>query len=204
MDAITIASLLASAIGTGVGAFSSAKQSKEYDKYLGGMKQKNQSWYDKEYNTNYLDTDEAKSYIRTMLDQIKEATGRQESKGAITGESAEKSVALKEGMGKNFNTGITQLAGYGTRRKDNIQNMFMNREGQLDQMSLMNFLQKQQNWNQLTSNAMELGQGALLGGTTGAFDGIQWPKKRQRQSQESKNATTKGLARTFAPKHTYP
>jgi hypothetical protein len=207
MNPITIASLLASAVGTGVGSFSSAKQSRKYDKYLDNMRHKNQNWYDKEYNTNYLDTDEAKSYIRTMLDQVKEATGRQESKGAITGATAEKSVAMKDAMNKNFNTGVTHLAGYGTRRKDRIQEMFMNREGQFDNMKLMKFLKNQQNWDQFTANSMEMGQNAMLSGMD-KFDLSSFLPNiaggGMGQSQMSKNATTIGMENTFAPKHSYP
>lgn len=168
---ITIASLLASGIGQGVGLAGSAKQNQRYNKYLEGMFRKNENYYNTEANTPYLDTEEAKSYLRNILDQTKEMTKDQESKGAITGQSAEKSVATKEALGKNYNTAVTSLAGYGTRRKDSITQNYMNRLGQLDQMKLGQMLQKQGSFDQIGKNSSGLLEMMLLGGTTGAFEG---------------------------------
>jgi hypothetical protein len=171
MDPIT--ALILAGVGTAGNIFGlskSAQENKRYNKYLDDMFRKNETMYQTEYNTPYLDTEEAKAYLRTLLDQVKETTKDQESKGAITGQSAEKAVATKEAMGKNLNTSITQLAGYGTQRKDRIKSDYLNRTGQLDQMKLQSILSNMQNWGQFGQNAMGLGQGALLAGTTGAFD----------------------------------
>lgn len=173
MEPITmlIASLIASGIGQIGGLLGSSKQNKRYNKYLGDMFRKNENWYNTEMGTPYLDTEEAKSYLRNILDQTKETVKDQESKGAITGQSAEKSVATREAMGKNYNTAATSLAGYGTRRKDSITQNYMNRLSQLDQMKLGQMLKKQGNFDQLGQNSSAILDMMLLGGTTGAFEG---------------------------------
>lgn len=162
---------ITSQAGTMIGGIGSSIYNNKYRKYLDGMKRKNQMWFDKEYNTNYLDTDEAKSYLRNMVDQVKTAAKDQDSKGAITGASAEKSVAMKDRMGENYNRSVTNLAGFGTRRKDRAMDKFMDKDGQIDVLKLSNIMQQSQNWNQFAQNAQGAGQNMLMSNTSGEESG---------------------------------
>lgn len=203
MDPVTIG-LIASLAGSAIGGIGSARANKKYNKYFEGMQNKNQMWFDKEYNTNYLDTDEAKSYLRNILDQIKETTQDQESKGAITGASAEKGVAMKDRLSKDYNRSVTSLAGHGTRRKDNIMSHFRNREGQLDTMKLQQLMSRAQNWDQFGQNAQGVGQNMLMSNTTGAFDGIDlgglFGGGNAGMTDQQRNATTVGMMNAFGNK----
>jgi hypothetical protein len=178
MDPITIASLIAGGVGQLFGLGKSAQANKKYDQYLSGMNRKLDTWYNKEYNTNYLDTDEAKSVLRLLQNQAKEVSGDLESSAAITGASAEKQVAAKDKLNQNYTNAATRLSGYGTQRKDQIQREYMGRKNNLDQMNLQSLASKDQNWSQFGQNSMGLAQNALMmnamGGGKGGSD---WLKK---------------------------
>lgn len=156
-----------SGIGSLIGGMQSAKANREMEGYVTGMKNKNDAWYNKNYNTNYLDTDEAKSAIRVLLDQMKENNEASESSGAITGATAEKNVALKGEQNKGFSTALTRLAGYGTQRKQMIESQYMNRDSQIDQAKLGILSGKAQNGTQFSQNAQGVGQNMLLGSMVG-------------------------------------
>jgi len=209
MDPITIASLIASAIGGIGGLAGSAGQNKSYSKYIDSISRRNDAWYNKEANTNYLDTEEAKGYLRNILDQNKEMVKDQESKGAITGQSAEKSVATKEATGKNYNRAVTDLAGYGTRRKDFLNRDYQNRLSMIDQLKLGQILQKQGNWDQFGQNALGMGSNALLGSILGDGGGPLGKKNTGNAGQDAisilldtmrKGTTEVGLNQTFKNK----
>jgi len=175
--------LLSAGIGAAGNIFGQAKSAKanqKYDSYLKGMNSRLDNWYNKEYNTNYLDTEEAKAVIRQLLEQAKQANEDMASKSAVTGDSAEKQVAQKDKLNKNMAGAMTRMAGMGTQRKENVQNQYMNRLGQLDQLKLQNLNQKSQNWNQFGQNASGVAQNMMLSGTLGGnagglFGGGQYP-----------------------------
>jgi len=160
-----------SGIGSLIGGSQSAKANAETDRYVSGMKAKNDAWYNKNYNTNYLDTDEAKSSIRIWLDQMKENNEASASSGAITGSTAEKNVALKGEQNKGFASALTRLAGYGTQRKQNIENQYMNKDSQIDQVKLGLLSGKSQNGTQFSQNASGVAQSMLLAGMMGEGGG---------------------------------
>lgn len=162
MDPLTILSFGGSLAGNLFGLGKSAKANRQYDKYIADMNQRLENWYNKEYNTNYLDTEEAKSVLRLLFEQQKEQSEDLQNSAAITGASAEKQVAQKEKLNKNYTQAVTGMSGLGTRRKENIQNQYMGRKGQIDQLTLQNLLNKSQNWNTFGQNVSSTAQNLLL------------------------------------------
>lgn len=186
MDPLTLTMLLASQAGNLFGLSQSGKQQRSYDSYIKDMTNRVTSKYNQDYNTNYLDTDEAKSVLRLLTEKAKEVNDDQASSAAITGASAEKQVATKDKLNKNYTGAATQLAGYGTRRKEGIKNDYFNRMGQIDHLNLQGMMQKSQNWGQFGQNVSGTFQNALLAnmmgpegsaGATGGFSGLLKKKK---------------------------
>jgi hypothetical protein len=170
MDPISLLLLGGQVLGNAFGLSKSAQANKRYDSYLDNMTGRINGWYNKEYNTNYLDTDEAKSVLRQLMEQSKEISDDMDSSAAITGASAEKQVATKEKLNKNYAGAMSQLAGQGTRRKERIQSDYLNRMSAIDQLKLQNLMQKSQNWNQFGQNVSGAAQGAMLMQGEGAYD----------------------------------
>lgn len=162
MGPIGWAALAASIIGQGFSSIKNAKANKKTEQYARKRDFELKDLFNKEYNTNYLDTDEAKASIRTSLDQMKEMDENSKSSGAITGSTAEKNVATKDMMGKNFSGLVTNLSGQGTRRKEGIMSQYLNAKGNNDMFNLNVLNNKAAQWNQLGQNAQQLSSAALL------------------------------------------
>lgn len=169
MDPLTMM-LLSGGLGVAGNLFGLSKSSqanRKYDNYISGMTNKLDNWYNKESNTNYLDTEEAKAVLRRLQEEAKEISGDLESSAAVTGASAEKQVAMKDKLNKNYTGAATSLAGRGTQRKDNLRREYMGRQSMLDQLKLQSLLGKSQNWNQFGQNVSGTAQNAMLVGTMG-------------------------------------
>lgn len=161
MDPVTL-SIIASVLGNVMGNVRSANANKEAQDYLTGLQKQNEAWYNKNYNTNYLDTEEAKSIIRMVQDEITQQSDNVKSSAAITGASPEKEVAVKERLGRVLNNTLSNLSSRGLQRKDAIESQYLNRKGQLDQAKLGQLSERSASGQQFAQNAMGLGTSAAL------------------------------------------
>lgn len=100
------------------GEIKSAQQNKEVDELLAGRMNDLQSRFDKDYNTQYFDTEQGKSVIKTLSDQHDKSLKKIDSASAITGASAEAKTAARESSQGKFDESLTRLAGHGTLYKD--------------------------------------------------------------------------------------
>lgn len=154
-------------------AFASAKSAQAnnaVDKQLDGRMSELEAWYQKEYNTPYLATEEAKSAITVLREQMKDQLKKQDQNNAIVGGSDERRVATAESMNKNLNNTVTRLAGYGTQYRDNARRSYMGYKGNLDNMKFGVMQQKAQNWSNLAGNAVNAFGGVVEADANGAFD----------------------------------
>jgi len=160
-----IISLILSAAGMLGGTAMSAAANKKYDKFLDKRQTKLDNWYNKEYNTNYLDTDEAKATMQILRNRLDEQQKASSQANAMRGASDEAALAsVTEGQKVMADTGLG-LAAKGTERKDNIQTSYMNQDYNLAGMKAQNMLNKSQNYSNLVSNAGNLMGSALTVGT---------------------------------------
>jgi len=160
-----IASLAASAFG----AAKSAKANRAIDEQIASRQSELDNWYNKEYNQNYLDTDEAKSTVTLLREQLRDQMKKVDQNNAITGASDERRVATAEKLNRGFGDSLTRLAGYGTRHKDAARRQYMYNNMFLDNQELQNLQGKSQNWSNLMGNAMNTFGGAMEADAAGAF-----------------------------------
>lgn len=153
-----------SVLGNLFGLGGSAKASKKYDSYLSAMNNRVNAFYNNKLYGDYLDTEEAKSALRLLTEQQKEANDDLKSSAAITGASAEKQVAQKDKLNKNYTQAVTGFAGQGGQLKRQYADQYRQERGRMDMMKLQNMMMKMQNWNQLGQNASGIGQNMMLSG----------------------------------------
>lgn len=163
--AIALASLAAAAFGAG----KSAQANREADEQLRRRQNELDTWYTKEYNQNYLDTDESKSTMRILSNQLKDQLKKSDQAGIVRGASDEAKVATTGNLTRGLQDNITRLAGYGTRYKDSLRREYQGLKGNLDNIEWQNLLGKSANWSNLSSNAMNAASGAFQADATGAF-----------------------------------
>lgn len=168
-----------SAISSLLGTFKSAQANSAIDADVSRQKSELQTWYDKEYNQNYLDTDEAKSTIQILRNQMAEQMKKVDQNNAIRGASDEARVATADRLNQRLGSNVTQLAGYGTRYKDSIRREYQGLNQNLNALNLGILQNKSQNWSNFGTNAMNLGIGAaeLMGSDNPGLSGL-WKKKK--------------------------
>ena len=132
------------------------------------------TWYDREYNTNILDTDEGKATMQLLRNRLKEQAQARGQANAIRGASDEAALAsVTEGQKVYADAGLS-LAARGQERKDNIQNIYDTKDLNLAGLKAQNLLDKRQNWSNLISNSGNLLSSSLAvgaGSNTGT-DGL--------------------------------
>ncbi len=173
MGTAAIISLILSAAGLVGGTAGSARANKKYENYLRDRQRKADTWYDREYNTNILDTDEGKATMQLLRNRLKEQTRAQGQANAIRGASDEAALAsVTEGQKVYADAGLS-LAARGQERKDNIQNIYDTKDMNLAGLKAQNLLDKRQNWSNLISNSGSLLSSSLAvgAGNTGT-DGL--------------------------------
>lgn len=174
MGTAAIISLILSAAGLVAGTVGSARANKKYENYLRDRQRKADTWYDREYNTNILDTDEGKATMQLLRNRLKEQTQAQGQANAIRGASDEAALAsVTEGQKVYADAGLS-LAARGQERKDNIQNIYDTKDMNLAGLKAQNLLDKRQNWSNLISNSGNLLSSSLAvgaGSNTGT-DGL--------------------------------
>lgn len=126
-------------------------------------------WYTKEYNTNFLDTEQGKSTIQALKNQYGETMKKVSQNNAISGASDEAKVATGDRVQKDYTDKLLRLAGFSTTYKDAIRREYQGLKINLDNLDLQNKMQKGQNWTNLMNNAANATGGFLQADSEGAF-----------------------------------
>jgi hypothetical protein len=174
---IMIGEILAgvSALGSLYGSMRSAGANRNVTGFLNKRQSDLDAWYNREYNTNYLDTAEAKSTMQLLREQMRDQMKKVDQNSAIRGASDEARVAMADKLQENVGQNMTRLAGYGTRRKDMISRDYQRQKSYLDVLEAQDLQRKADQWSNFMNNSMNLGIGAAKAAGKGAFD--DWDRK---------------------------
>jgi len=164
-----------SALASLFGSLKSAGANQAIDSQLARQRSELQTWYDKEYNQPYLDTEEARSTIQLLRNQAGEQMKKVDQGNAIRGASDETRVATADKLNRGMANATTQLAGYGTRKKEYTNRLYQGLKQNLSQIELQNLQNKSQQWSNFMGNAMNAGTGFAQAGGSGAFE--DWDNK---------------------------
>lgn len=159
--------MIGSIIGAGVGLFSSifggisaAKKAKKAEEEMQRQRSANNDWYRRRYNEDYTQTAEAQGLMTKAReyaqDQIRNAVGRQ----AVMGGTTEVETARKQGADLMSDT-LSDLAAMGIRRKENIENQYMQREAQISQQYQNMYNQQAANSTAAANMGMQAGMGMV-------------------------------------------
>lgn len=162
---LAIGSLLAS----GGGMIGSSRTNNKIDEKIAGKQNDLQTWFDKEYNKNYFNTDQAKSAISALKDNFSETVKANRGRAAMLGSSNEAVVGSTDKAQKSYANSLLRLAGHGTQYRDALRREYVARKTGLDNAELSNLENKSQNWSNFASNAMGSATGALTAESMGAF-----------------------------------
>ena len=82
------------------------------------------AWRDMEVNRDPLKSNVGKNIMRKALDTAKQQARTADSKGAITGASAEQNIAEKSAIQKGLSDTASNIASYATAREDQIEGRY--------------------------------------------------------------------------------
>lgn len=185
---------IASGLASLYGSMKSAQANRAIDDQLRRRQSELDTWYNKEYNQNYLDTEEAQSTVALLRQQMAEQMKKYDQNSAIKGASDEARIAQADQLQKRMGQNVTQLAGYGTRYKDMIRREYQGLNANLDQLQAQNLQNKNQQWMNFMGNATNAGMGFAEAGANGAFDN--WDNKL---TSMFKNRNNKSWTKTYGP-----
>ena len=165
----------ASVLGSVYGAIKSAEANREADRFHQQRSNELENWYNKEYNTNFLDTSAARGTLQILRNNNKEAMQKYSQNNAIRGASDESAVATADNLQRSYANNVAQIASHGTDYKNSIRRDYTVQRMGLDNLQAANLEGKSQNWSNFSNNAMNAGIGFAEADGGGAFD--EWDKK---------------------------
>ena len=161
------ASLASSLIG-GLSASSAAKDAEERQRV---QEAKEEAWYRKKYNENWLDTAAGQALVNRAREVAKENWKRAAGAQAVGG-GTDASVAMaKEAGNKMMGDTLSNIAVADQQRKENVDNQHHQAQEKFAQMDMNREMQRAQNITQASqgaSNALLSAAGALGSANAGA------------------------------------
>jgi hypothetical protein len=158
--ALAGASLASSLIG-GASASSAAKEAEERQRL---QEAKQDAWYRRKYNENYLDTAAGQALVNRAREYAKENWKRAAGAQAVAGGTEAGSAMAKEAGNKMVGDTISNIAASDQQRKDNIDDQHNQAQQRFAQMDMQREMQRAQNITnaaQGASNALLSAAGAL-------------------------------------------
>lgn len=203
---------IVSAIGAGVGLASSifggisaSKAAREAEKRQRRQEAKENAWYTRRYNEDYVDTAGGQNLVRRAKDYAREQWKRAAGAQAVAGGTDAATAMAKEAGNRMVGDTIANIAATDQARKDNVDNMHRQAEEKFAQMDMNRELQRAQNITnaaQGASNAIMSAAGAVeqantrgvnLAGGSNNSKVIEQPAPSATQSMAG-NAITSGIS----------
>jgi hypothetical protein len=163
---------IVSAIGAGVGLASSliggisaSKASKEAERRQRQQEAKENAWYTRRYNEDYVDTAAGQNLIRRAKDYAREQWKRAAGAQAVAGGTDAATAMAKEAGNKMVGDTIANIAATDQQRKANVDTQHRQAEAQFAQMDMNRELQRAQN----ITNAAQSASNAIMS-VAGAVD----------------------------------
>lgn len=169
MLGLEIAGLGASLLGGLFGGIGARKQARKAEKQLQQRKTDLNNWYNQKNNTDYLDTDSARSTLALLRRQNKRQMEALNNNAVKAGTSDEAKVAAAGRLNDSYADATSRIAGMGTQYKDNLRRDYMNRMDSLDNALFSTQMQKGQAMSDMIGTTSQAVGGLLsaygLGGT---------------------------------------
>ena len=160
--------MIGSLIGAGVnllgsvaGAIGSARAQKKADKMIAGQKAKNQAWYDRNYNQNFLERSDAQAVLENTRKFYDERVGRAAATNTVMGGTDEALAMEKAAANQAVSDTMAGINADASAHKDAIEQNYLNVDSALSQQQIAGQQQRAQNISNAASNVSKLGAGIV-------------------------------------------
>lgn len=164
--------LIQSAVGLGQSIYSGIKAGedrKQADALQAKQEADNESWYNKEYYTDYTKRADSQNLLKRLKETTDTNNKRNEMTAAITGATDESVQASKDANNKVVSDTMGNLAAMGAKYKDNVMSTYMGRKDNLMKNKYDTLLQRAQS----DETGMYNGIGQIGSGIMGAAGNLQ-------------------------------
>ena len=153
-------------LGSVAGAIGSARAQKKADGMIKAQKEKNQAWYDRNYNQNFLERSDAQAVLENTRKFYDERVGRAAATNTVMGGTDEALAMEKAGANQAVSDTMAGISAEASDHKDRIEQNYLNADSAISQQQIAGQQQRAQNISQAASNASKLGAnivGSVLG-----------------------------------------
>ncbi len=179
-----VASLASSIIG----GVQSKKAAQAAENELAKRQQRNEAWYDRRYNEDYLQTAEAQAALTEARNMAREQMSAARGTAAVMGDSTGAGVArAQEAANRMVSDTVRGIAAQGTARKDAVESQYMQNADSIGNAYQSIYNQRAANSAAAASSGMQAGMGMInadiqsyLDSGRGLFSNIF--KKKEEQS----------------------
>jgi len=126
--------------------------------------------FDTDYNTPYLNSQEAQGTLKMLNDQLGEAAAKFKNNAVTTGATAESQIAGAGELQKRYGQAVNQLASMGTQYKNQIKDRYQRMQMALDNERAGLLTGEAQKWGTFGQNLADVGGGLMNAWAFGAFD----------------------------------
>lgn len=162
--AVSLAGSLASSL---IGGNKAKKARKAAERERVNRANREQAWYDKQYNTDYLDTKAGQRVLRRAQDIQADYIRKADGAAAVGGQSASTVAQAKEAANRTIGTAVSDIGAQDTARKQQVSDAHITNQSQQSREAETAYNEQAQQSttaaNQAT-NAMMTQVGSLLGG----------------------------------------
>lgn len=116
------------------GGISEGRKRREMAKEMDKWNAENEAWYNKEYNSDYMQRADVQNVIRQMREASDRNRKLDESKQVITGGTPQQALASQERRNRMMGNLFSNLSAQGARYKDRIQGRYLSRKHGLQGM----------------------------------------------------------------------
>jgi len=148
-------------LGSVAGAIGSARAQKKADKMIVGQKEKNQQWYDRNYNQNFLERSDAQQVLENTRKFFDERAASSAATSTVMGGTDEALAMDKAAANQAIAETMAGINADASSHKDAIERTYMDVDADLTQQQIEQQRQKAQNISQAASNVSRMGSGIV-------------------------------------------
>lgn len=158
------ASILGGAIGLGssiFGGIKSAQQMQKAEDELRAQRRKNQAWYDRRYNEDYLQTAEAQHMLTEARNEARRQIDAARGAAAVSGNTDVNVNGAYNAANAGLAGTAANIAAQGTARKDAVEGQYLKRDQDISQQFQNMYTGRANNISAAAGSAMQAGMGLV-------------------------------------------
>lgn len=156
--------MIGAAIGAGLkiggsifGGIKMSKAIKKMKAQINNQLKDNQNWYDRRYNEDATQRADAQALLTRTEESIRNRNAAAAGAQAVMGGTEESAAAAKEANNKALSDAVTNIAVNADARKDQIEQQYMNKKGELQDKLNNLTMQGAQNTAQAVNGVASVG-----------------------------------------------